>query len=141
MAEELGIVGTLDRYNLDALVMPTFASFHLPAIAGLPVITVPLGFFPPETPLVMNLKGTMVNIAPNVPFGLSFVGRRWSEETLISLAYAFEQRTQVRRKMKAYVRPSFELGDRVPTPVTAASSAYETPTVEAEYKAPLKQST
>ena len=113
MAEELGVVGTLDRYNLDALVMPTFASFHLPAIAGLPIVTVPLGFYPPYTPLVKNLKGTMVNVAPNVPFGLAFIGRRWSEAKLIGLAYAFEQRTMARTKMRPYVNPTFELGDQL----------------------------
>ncbi|MCJ1453669.1 hypothetical protein MMC28_004017 [Mycoblastus sanguinarius] len=113
MAEDQGVVGALDRYNLDALVMPTFASFHLPAIAGLPVITVPLGFFPADTSLVMNTKGTMVNVAPNIPFGIAFIGRRWSEETLISLAYAFEQRTMVRRKMQPYIAPTFELGDQI----------------------------
>lgn len=112
MAEEEGVVGVLDKYNLDALVMPTFTSFHLPAIAGLPIITVPLGFYPSKTPVTMNLKGTTVNVGPGVPFGISFVSRRWSEETLISLAYAFEQRTMAREKMRPYVRPTFELGDR-----------------------------
>jgi amidase len=111
MAEEQGVTGVLDRYGLDALVMPTFASFHLPAIAGLPVVTVPLGFYPAGTPPEMNLKGTMVNVAPNIPFGLAFIGRRWSEETLISFAYAFEQRTMMRTKMNAYIDPTFELGD------------------------------
>ncbi len=112
MAEEMGVLGALDRYNLDALVMPTFTSFHLPAIAGLPVITVPLGFYPTGTATTMNKKGTMVQVGPGVPFGLAFVGRRWSEETLISLAYAFEQRTLVRKRMKPLVSPSFELGHR-----------------------------
>lgn len=49
MAEEQGIIEALDRYSLDAMVMPTFASFHLPSIAGLPIVTVPLGFYPPGT--------------------------------------------------------------------------------------------
>ena len=111
MAEEDGIIGALDRYNLDALIMPTFASFRLPAIAGLPVITVPLGFFPANTPVEWNAKETMVNIAPGIPFGISFVGRRWSEETLIGLAYAFEQRTRVRGRVRPFVRPQFELLD------------------------------
>lgn len=119
MAEEQGVLGVLDRYNLDALVMPTFASFHLPAIAGLPIITVPLGFYPAGTKSAMNLKGTLVSIAPGVPFGLAFIGRKWSEETLISLAYAFEQRTQVRRKRKPLVSPIFELGQRAYGPVNA----------------------
>ena len=110
MAGELGVTGALDRYDLDALVMPTFTSFHLPAIAGLPVVTVPLGFFPAGTAVSMNLKGTMINKGPGIPFGVAFVGRRWSEETLISLAYAFEQRTMARKRMRPLISPSFELG-------------------------------
>ena len=112
MADEQGVTGTLDKYDLDALVMPTFASFHLPAIAGLPIVTVPLGFFPSDTPLVWNPKGTAINIAPQIPFGIAFVGRRWSEETLIAMAYAFEQRTLQRQKMVPYIRPTFEIGDQ-----------------------------
>ena len=112
MAEEHGVVGALDRYRLDTLVMPTFASFQLPAIAGLPIVTVPLGFYPADTPLVMNPKGTTVSVAPNMPFGIAFIGRRWSEELLISLAYAFEQRTMTRQKMSPYISPTFELGDQ-----------------------------
>ena len=111
MAEEEGVLGALDKYNLDALIMPTFASFYLPAIAGLPVITVPLGFYPAETPIVMNAKGTMVAIAPGVPFGIAFLGRRWSEEVLVGLAYAFEQRIGARKARKPLISPSFRLED------------------------------
>lgn len=121
MAEQDGILGVLDKYGLDALVMPTFTAFHLPAVAGLPVVTVPLGFFPPETKVISNAKGTLVNIAPGIPFGISFIGRRWSEETLIGLAYAFEQRTKVRRQMKPLQVPTYELQNQtsyfVPTRV------------------------
>lgn len=122
MADELGVTGTLDKYNLDALVMPTFASFHLPAIAGLPLITVPLGFFPSDTPLVWNPKKTGINVAPQIPFGIAFVGRRWSEEKLIALAYAFEQRTLARQKMGPYIAPSFELGDHAANTAQASRS-------------------
>ena len=94
--------------------MPTFASFHLPAIAGLPLITVPLGRFPEDTPIELNPKGTMVSIAPNVPFGISFIGRRWSEEKLISVAYAFEQMTRVRETIRPLIAPRFELSDLPP---------------------------
>ena len=32
-----------------------------------------------------------------LPLGMSFFGSRWSEPTLISLAYAFEQATRARQ--------------------------------------------
>ena len=118
MAEGQGIIGALDKYDLDALVMPTFASFYLPAIAGLPVVTVPMGFLPAKAPLSMNPKGNLVNAAPGIPFGLAFVGRRWSEETLISFAYAFEQRTMARKRKKPHTLPMFEIAD--PIPVTGS---------------------
>ena len=35
-----------------------------------------------------------------LPVGISFFGRAWSEPTLIKIAYAFEQATQVRKPPK-----------------------------------------
>jgi amidase len=49
------------------------------AVAGYPHITVP---------------GGMVH---GLPVGISFFGKAWSEPTLIRLAYAFEQATQLRK--------------------------------------------
>lgn len=49
------------------------------AIAGYPDISVPMGF------------------VSGLPMGVSFFGRRWSEPTLIRIAYAFEQATNHRR--------------------------------------------
>lgn len=49
------------------------------AVAGYPSITVPAGF----------VRG--------LPVGMSFIGPAWSEGPLISMAYAYEQRTQARR--------------------------------------------
>jgi len=49
-----------------------------PAVAGYANMTVPAGFVGP------------------LPVGVSFIGGRWDEPTLIGLAYAFEQATQVR---------------------------------------------
>jgi amidase len=48
-------------------------------VAGYPSITVPAGF------------------AYGLPVGVSFIGRAWSEPTLIRLAYAYEQATRHRK--------------------------------------------
>ena len=87
---------TFAKHRLDALVAPTQGppalidlvngdpsgggSFTSPAaVAGYPHVTVPMGY-------VFGL-----------PVGVSFVGRAWSEPTLIRLAYAYEQATKHRR--------------------------------------------
>jgi amidase len=91
--------------------LPTDVSPGISAIIGGPVITVPLGAYPANTTVVMNQRGTLNATAPNVPFGISFAGRRWSEEGLVGLAYAFEQRTNVREGVKPYLEAKTELGD------------------------------
>jgi amidase len=47
-------------------------------MAGYPLVTVPAGY------------------SYGLPVGLTFMGRAWSEPTLIALAYAFEQATMLR---------------------------------------------
>jgi amidase len=54
------------------------SSSALPAVAGYPYITVPMG------------------AVRDVPVGLSIIGPAWSEAMLIGFAYAFEQKTQAR---------------------------------------------
>lgn len=94
----LGIDAVMTKHRLDALVAPTVSpawpidlvngdhymgSSSTPAaVAGYPSITVPAGF---------------VN---ELPVGISFFGRPWSEAKLLSLAYAFEQATKHRRPPK-----------------------------------------
>lgn len=63
-----GILGLLANFSLDALVLPTAYSPGLPALAGLPVVTVPLGFFPSNTTAVKNDRGTLVEAGPNFPY-------------------------------------------------------------------------
>ena len=41
------------------------------------------------------------------------MGAKWSEEKLIGLAYAFEQRTKVREMITPYIQPKTELVDVV----------------------------
>jgi amidase len=95
VTREEGIDKVMDEYELDALIAPTGpppcpidlvngdhllgSSSSAPAVAGYPNICVPAGY------------------AFGLPVGLSIFGRAWSEATLIKIAYAFEQTTQVRR--------------------------------------------
>ncbi|HVZ77207.1 MAG TPA: amidase [Gemmatimonadaceae bacterium] len=99
MARTLGIDATMDRYRLDAIITPTMSppplidlvngdprggesSTQPAAVAGYPSITVPLGY------------------VFEVPVGISFFGRAWSEPVLLRLAYAYEQATKVRKPPK-----------------------------------------
>ncbi|HET8911485.1 MAG TPA: amidase [Ktedonobacteraceae bacterium] len=94
-ARQEGIDAVMDKYQLDALLTPTTSpscridlvngdffggsSSQPAALAGYPAINVPAGF-------IFNL-----------PIGITFTGRAYSEATLIKLAYAFEQATKARR--------------------------------------------
>ncbi|KAJ8111272.1 hypothetical protein OPT61_g6094 [Boeremia exigua] len=106
-----GILGALDTYNLDAVVLPTRTSSSISAIIGAPLITVPLGAYPSNTTVVQNPRGNLNATAPNIPFGIAFAGKHWSEESLIGFAYAYEQRSNVRTKVKPYLQPTIELVD------------------------------
>ncbi|KAK0516763.1 hypothetical protein JMJ35_001366 [Cladonia borealis] len=115
-----GILGLLTNYSLDALILPTDFSPGLPALVGTPVITVPLGFYPANETVVRNMRGSLVETGPNIPFGLSFLGPAWSEATLIGFGYAFEQRTMVRNKVQPYIEPTTELIDVVANKTTVS---------------------
>ncbi len=96
-SREMGIDATLQKYKLDALVVPTDtpgwvidhitgdnyvmskASYSIAAVAGYPGVSVPLG----------QVLG--------MPVGITFFGTAYSEPTLLRLAYAFEQANQGRR--------------------------------------------
>ncbi|KAI9170660.1 putative amidase [Paramyrothecium foliicola] len=109
---EGGLLGAIERNNVDAIVTPTSYSAGRAAIVGAPIVTVPLGFMPNTTTVTRNSWG-LVTGGPNFPFGVSFLGDLFSEEKLIGLAYAFEQKTLARNKIQPYIVPSFELGDVV----------------------------
>lgn len=106
-----GLLGALSNYSLDAVVLPTAFAPGISAIIGAPVVTVPLGAYPQNTTVVPNRRGDLNATAPNIPFGISFAGKHWSEEILVGFAYAFEQRTMVRQKVKPYIVPTTELVD------------------------------
>ena len=97
---ENGIDKMMNSNNLDALIAPTGSpawktdlllgdhfiggSSSLAAISGYPAITVPMGF---------------IN---NLPVGITFFGRAWSEPLLIEIAYSYEQGTK-HRKAPEYI--------------------------------------
>jgi amidase len=99
-AAEEGIDEVMEKNRLTAIVAPSNAptwmidtvsgdcgsgyvgSSSMPAVAGYPNITVPAGF------------------AKELPIGISFFGKPFTEGTLIQYAYAFEQATKARRKPK-----------------------------------------
>ncbi len=95
LAGKEGVDALMDEQQLDALVAPTTtpawpvdlvngdqfrgSSAKSAALAGYPLVSVPAG------------------AAMGLPVGITFMGRAWSEPTLIKLAYAFEQATKARR--------------------------------------------
>jgi amidase len=97
-SREDGIDRVLRDGLLDAIMAPTGSpawktdmvngdhymggSSSLAAIAGYPSITVPMGFI------------------DELPVGVSFFGRAWSEPMLLQIAYAFEQGTMARKAPK-----------------------------------------
>jgi len=92
---ENGIDKMMDSEKLDALISPTGSpawktdlilgdhfvggSSSLSAISGYPAITVPMGFI------------------DNLPVGITFAGRAWSEPLLLEIAYSYEQATKHRK--------------------------------------------
>ncbi|TKA32432.1 hypothetical protein B0A50_01539 [Salinomyces thailandicus] len=110
---EGGILGALERTNTSAVLLPTQLSPSIPALVGSPVVTVPMGFYPANWTVTMNSIDTLVSTGPQIPFGLSFMGRKWSEAELIGFAYAYEQRTMHRNEVQPYLVPNIELADVV----------------------------
>ncbi|KAL4754334.1 hypothetical protein BDW72DRAFT_166678 [Aspergillus terricola var. indicus] len=107
--EEGGLLGALARHKLDAVVLPSSWASDIPSIVGTPVITVPFDSFPANTSVLYNGRGDLVDAAPGIPLGISFLGPRWSEESLIAMAYAFEQRTMARDRLSRVIEPLTEL--------------------------------
>jgi amidase len=94
LARVKGLDATFAKHKLDAIVAPTQgppalidlvngdpsgpSSTSPCAVAGYPAITVPMGY------------------ASGLPLGITFMGKAWSEATLLKLAYAYEQATKLR---------------------------------------------
>ena len=95
LAGKEGMDAIMDELSLDGLIAPTTtpawpvdlvngdqfrgSSAKSAALVGYPLVSVPAGF------------------AQGLPVGITFMGRAWSEPTLIKLAYAYEQASKARR--------------------------------------------
>lgn len=66
-ATNKGLLMALKKWQLDAVVLPTFLASSWAAGIGAPIITVPLGAFPKQSKIVMNRRMEMVDKAPGVP--------------------------------------------------------------------------
>ncbi|KAI0132398.1 amidase signature domain-containing protein [Xylariales sp. AK1849] len=106
---EGGIEGAIERHNLDAVILPTPIASSLPALIGSPIITVPLGSASADVSTTKEVVGDAIELAPGLPFGISFLGSRWSEETLLGIAYAFEQLTLVRDTLQRHIESTFDI--------------------------------
>jgi len=122
-----GTTGVIEKYRLDAIIIPTDFAPTWAASPGLPEVTVPLGAYPPGTPELKSAR-ELIAVGPGVPFGLTFMGAKWSEMTLIRLAHAFEQATGgIRYKNpRPVVMPTTELKDVVGRNGTSASATSTT---------------
>ncbi|KAL6800416.1 amidase signature domain-containing protein [Trichoderma sp. SZMC 28012] len=105
----LCFTGALEKYKLDAMIYPTPYSVLTAAGLGLPVVSVPLGRAPDDSPIIPSDRGKLILSAPNGPFGIAFSGPAFSEEKLFAMAYDFEQRTNVRTSIKPFIAPKTEL--------------------------------
>jgi amidase len=95
LSRDKGLDATFARHRVDAIVAPTQGAPWLIdlvngdsgggsstspcAVAGYPAISLPMGY------------------TRGLPLGITFMGRAWSEATLIKLAFAFEQASRVRK--------------------------------------------
>lgn len=101
----------MKNHSLDAIVMPTYFALFPSAMIGSTAVIVPMGVYPRSTPVILDQFGNQVIIGRNIPFGISFLGDLFSEEALIGMAYAYEQRTMVKDAIKPILHPATELRD------------------------------
>ncbi|KZT58592.1 amidase [Calocera cornea HHB12733] len=111
LGQNATILGSIETYGLDAMVIPTSMSYAIAAIAGYPIVTVPNGYYPSTQPVVWNSRGTLVSSGPKFPFGLAFYAKKFEEEKMIKYACDYEQATQRRSQLNPYIIPNFQLID------------------------------
>ncbi|KAI0867324.1 amidase signature enzyme [Hypoxylon argillaceum] len=113
---EGGILGAMDKYNLDVLVVPSSFGIgnDLAAKMGFPVIGVPLGFYPENTAIQLeDCEPHLVRIAPGMPYSITFITKAFSDGVLLRVAHVFENLSKVNEKgPKPFNLPVTELSKR-----------------------------
>jgi len=77
---QIGIDSALKKYDLDAILFPSYIGSTICAKAGYPSIAIPAGY-----------------MRSGRPFGITLASTAFNEGILIKLAYAFEQATNHRK--------------------------------------------
>lgn len=121
--EELrqAVLSVMDANGYDALIYPTWSnpprligdmtspngnnSGLISPPTGFPAITVPMGY----------------SVNDTLPAGLQFLGRSYDEQTLIKLAYSYEQATNFRRPSKLFPSLPGETFEYEPVPEPSAT--------------------
>jgi amidase len=85
-AKERGLDAYMDEHKLDAVLFSGATGAGIAAKCGYPSVQVPGG-------LTAGIDGKET---PDYPLGITFAGRAWSEATLLRIAYAYEQASQMR---------------------------------------------
>jgi amidase len=86
-AKTRGMDAYMNQHKLDAVLFAGSAGAAIAAKAGYPSVMVPGGF----------ISGSDGKDTPDYPLGVTFAGRAWSEHKLLSLAYAYEQASNMRK--------------------------------------------
>ena len=72
--------------------------------------------------MTRNKRKNLVATAPGVPIGITWLGRRFSEATLIGLAYAYEQASTSplcgASDLSAHARAALKHAERIALPRT-----------------------
>ncbi|KAH8897436.1 amidase signature enzyme [Thozetella sp. PMI_491] len=138
-----GVTGICRQLNLSAVVIPTEYAPTWASSPGLPAISVPMGAYPDDVP-ILNGSRELISVAPRIPYGLSFLGQKWSEAELIAIAAAFENATNFRG---SYVpgpnatMPTIDLADVVSGNASSTSTSTGTKPTSSSSTVPTSAAT
>ena len=93
---QMGIDSALKKYDLDAILFPSYIGSTIFAKAGYPSIAIPAGY-----------------MESGRPFGITLASTAFSEGILIKLAYAFEQATNHRKCLTRHIIKVIDIHCRI----------------------------